>query len=135
MARPGTFELGNQLAAKRRVIEGTLQRAIAQDKAERLRTAVERLLDTAAFSEDAAERLAAFNAIADRTDGKAIARTESVDGDVRALTLQDVARLIYQARAADSVDASVAAPSTSEHSLSSTEVSTHPRGDTPVDQG
>lgn len=122
------FEIGNQLGAKRRIIEQALQRAIAQDRADRLRTAVEKLLDTAAFSPDASERLAAFNAIADRTDGKAIARSESVDGDVRSMTLQDIARLVYQARALDSTDAT--------HSTLPAE-SQPPGGvgDTPIEQG
>ena len=106
------FEVGNQLRARQMAVESTLRRVIAQDKADRLRRAVERLFDDAADGETWQQRHAALAWIADRTDGKAISRSESTDGDVRTLTLQDVARLIYQARASDSVDASPASPST-----------------------
>lgn len=66
------FEKGNKLAANRRMFEGVVRRAIAQDNAERLRRAVERLLDSAADGETWAERLAALQFIAERTDGKVL---------------------------------------------------------------
>ena len=104
------FEPGNQLRARQMMVEQTIRRVLAQDKADRLRRAVERLFDDAADGETWQQRHAALAWIADRTDGKAIARSEQVDGDVRSMTLQDVARLVMQARALEATDAPTTLP-------------------------
>jgi len=66
------FEVGNQLAAKRKQFEGALRRALAQDKGDRLRRACERLLDSAAEGATWAERIAALQFLADRLDGRVL---------------------------------------------------------------
>ena len=94
------FEVGNRYGRNIQVVTQTLTRAVMADDARLLRRACDKALQAAADGD-----LQALAWIADRIDGKAIARSESVDGDVRQLKLEDVARLIYQARATDAVDA------------------------------
>lgn len=72
------FEPGNQLAAKRRIFEGAIKRALAQDNADRLRRACERLLDSAADGETWTERMAALTFLAERLDGKVLAMPADV---------------------------------------------------------
>ncbi len=59
------FQPGNQEGARKRLFHGALQRAIAQDNADRVRKAAERLLDLASEGEPWAVR-----ELADRLDGK-----------------------------------------------------------------
>jgi len=72
------FQKGNKHAAKSKVIEGALRRAVAQDDGERLRRMVEAILDKAAEGE-----LSHAAWIADRLDGKARQQIEmEVDANV-----------------------------------------------------
>jgi hypothetical protein len=57
--------IGNKNAAKSRLFEQALHRAIAQDSGERIRLAAEKLLDKAAEGE-----IWAVQMLADRLDGK-----------------------------------------------------------------
>ena len=101
------FEPGNQLAAKRKQFEGALRRALAQDNADRLRRACERLLDSAAEGATWAERIAALQFLADRLDGRVLPQLpDAGDGTL-------VVSWVMQA------------PSTSERSLSTGEVIDH----------
>jgi hypothetical protein len=100
----GTFMPG-YFSEQRKVLESTLRRAVAQDKAERLRNACERLLDMAANAEDDRVAMAAFSIIADRLDGKAVARIETSEGAPRDLGLAEIVALVLQHRKAEAIDA------------------------------
>ena len=117
------FEVGNRYGRNIQIVTQTLTRAVMADDAKLLRKACDRALKAASEGD-----LQALAWIADRVDGKAIARTESVDGDARALTLQDIARLVYQARASDSVDATPSTPAPARQDPPG-------GGDTPIDRG
>jgi hypothetical protein len=99
--------LGNRNAVKGRKLTEGLWRALAQDDWSRLRRGLDKIAEDFAAG-DAATRQLVF----ERIEGKVVARDEGDQADVRTLTLQDVARLIYQARATDSVDVSTHSPST-----------------------
>jgi hypothetical protein len=99
--------LGNRNAVKGRKLTEGLWRALAQDDWSRLRRGLDKIAEDFAAG-DAATRQLVF----ERIEGKVVARDEGDQADVRTLTLQDVARLIYQARAADSSDVSAHLPST-----------------------
>lgn len=117
------FEVGNRYGRNVQIVTQALTRAVMADDAKLLRKACDRALKAASEGD-----LQALAWIADRIDGKAIARSESVEGDVRSMTLQDIARLVYQARALDSQDAT---PTTLP-------AESQPPGggaDTPIEQG
>jgi hypothetical protein len=63
------------------------------------------LLESAAEGETWQERMASFALLADRLDGKAVARIETSDGDTRNMGLADLVALVLQARKADAIDA------------------------------
>ena len=95
------FELGHKITRHRLMMEGALRKAAMQDNGNRLRRAAERLLDSAADGATWHERMAAFNVLADRLDGKAAQRLNVTHEDTRTLSLADVTALILQARSAD----------------------------------
>lgn len=66
MAKPGTFQPGNQLSAKGRRVERILERACLQDDDRRLREGVEKVLDLFAEGDKWAVEY-----VTDRLDGKA----------------------------------------------------------------
>jgi hypothetical protein len=104
-AEDGKWLPGVSYAPQRKTLEYTLRRVVAQDKKDRLRAACERLLDIAANGEDERNAMAAFSIIADRLDGKAVARIETNDTDSRNMGLADLVALVLQARKADAIDA------------------------------
>lgn len=114
------FEQGNRFGRNVQLVTQALTRAVLADDAKLLRKACDRALKAASDGD-----LQALAWIADRLDGKAIARSEQVEGDVKALTLQDVARLVYQARAHEAVDATITLPAARQPP--------HPQGDTRVE--
>jgi hypothetical protein len=101
------FEVGNVYGRNVQLVTQTLRRAAMADDGKLLRQACDKALRAAADGD-----LQALAWVADRLDGKAIARSEATGSDARSLSLQDVAKLIYQARAASSEDAVASAPST-----------------------
>ena len=113
--------LGNKNAVKGRKLTEGLWRALAQDDWSRLRRGLDKIAEDFAAG-DAATRQLVF----ERIEGKVLARAEDDAADVRTLTLQDVARLIYQARAADAIDAPSTEPATRQAPAGV--------GDIPVDQ-
>ena len=117
--------LGNRNAVKGRKLTEGLWRALAQDDWSRLRRGLDKIAEDFAAG-DAATRQLVF----ERIEGKVVARDEGDQADVRTLTLQDVARLIYQARAADSTDANESQAANATHSQQVTPAGV---GDIPVD--
>jgi hypothetical protein len=98
---PG-YSLG--VASRVKVLENTLRRAVYQSP-EKLRRACDKVLDSACSGETWGERMSALTFIADRLDGKAVARIETTDGDTRNMGLADLVQLVLQARKADAIDA------------------------------
>lgn len=87
------FEPGNKLAAKSRLFDGALKRAIAQDDGKRLREAAEKLLTLAANGE-----AWAVKELADRLDGKPQAQvTLSGDEDNPLTLIGKIERVIVKA--------------------------------------
>lgn len=102
----GKFLPGSPYAGQRKLLESMLRRTVAQDKAERLRRSCERLLDIAADDPDPRNSMAAFTIIADRLDGKAVARIETSEGSPSELGLADLVALVLNARKHDALEAS-----------------------------
>lgn len=94
------FEPGNKHAAKSRMFDAALKRAIAQDDGERLRKAAEKLLDLAAEGQ-----AWAITQLADRLDGKA-PQSVSVEHttNVRNLSLAELAAEMASAIAGGGAD-------------------------------
>ena len=69
------------------------------------RKTVEGMLRKAAHAEDDRVAIAAFSLIADRLDGKAVARIETTDGDTRSLDLAALVSLVMQHRKSEAIDA------------------------------
>lgn len=80
------FEPGNKHAAKSRMFDAALKRAIAQDDGERLRKAAEKLLDLAAEGSPWA-----IGQLADRLDGKAQQSVTVERKNVTDLSLSELA--------------------------------------------
>ena len=98
MGKP--FPLGNVYGRMGAPVTDALRRAaMSQDQA-KLRRACE-----AALTQAARGSLAHLAWIADRLDGRAIARVEHVDSDARELDLAAVMRAVMSARAAGAEDA------------------------------
>ena len=76
VARPGTFQVGNTISSKGRLVERTIERALAQDDHKRLRAGVEKLLDL--FAEG--ERWA-MEYVRDTLDGRP---TQRIDANITA---------------------------------------------------
>jgi hypothetical protein len=98
---------GQVYGEQRKLLEHTLRKTVMQDKAERLRNACERLLSLAANAEDDRVAMAAFSIIADRLDGKAVARIETSEGAPRDLGLAEIVALVLQHRKAEAIDSPV----------------------------
>lgn len=89
------FEKGNKHAAKAKVIEAALRRAITQDDGQRIRNGVEKLLDLFADGD-----LAAFQIVANRLDGMPMQHLGiSDERDPRELTTDELAAAILRERA------------------------------------
>jgi hypothetical protein len=101
----GKFLPGQPYSGQRKQLEGTLRRVVAQDKGNRLRAACERILDIAANDPEPRNSMAAFTIIADRLDGKAVARIETSEGAPRDLGLAEIVALVLQHRKAEAIDA------------------------------
>jgi hypothetical protein len=101
----GRWIARGEFAETRKLLESTLKRAVKQDRADRLRAACERILDIAANDPEPRNAMMAFSIIADRLDGKAVARIETSDGDTRNMGLADLVQLVLNARKADAIDA------------------------------
>lgn len=78
------FEKGNTLAAKAKVFDAALRRAISQDDGQRLRDCAEKLLDLAASGEPWAVK-----ELADRLDGKAVQVADISINDQRPEEMSD----------------------------------------------
>lgn len=92
--------LGNQNARKGKVLTDGLMRALAEGNWSRMRRGLDKLAEDFANG-DAQARLLVF----ERIEGKVVARDDQDATDVKQLTMQDVVRLVMQARAIESVDA------------------------------
>ena len=84
-----------------------LRRAALADDARGLRRAAERVVESAANGDTWQERMAAFSFLADRMEGKAIARLETTSTDAKALDLAQVVQAVLSARSAQSEDAQI----------------------------
>ena len=103
--RQGRWLRQGEFAETRKLLESTLKRAVKQDRADRLRVACERILDIAASDPDPRNAMMAFSIIADRLDGKSVARIETSDGDARGMNLAELVSLVLQSRKTDAIDA------------------------------
>jgi hypothetical protein len=102
----GRWLPGTPFAAQRKTLEGALRRAVHQSP-EKLRRACDAVLDSAADGETWNERMAALTFIADRLDGKAVARIETSEGAPRDLGLAEIVALVLQHRKAEAIDSPV----------------------------
>jgi len=100
----GRFLPGSPYSGQRKTLESALRRTVSQSP-ERLRAACERLLDIAASDPEPRNSIAAFSLIADRLDGKAVARIETSEGDTRSLDLAALVSLVMQHRKSEAIDA------------------------------
>jgi hypothetical protein len=91
------------VASRVKVLENTLRRAVYQSP-EKLRRACDQVLDSACDGETWGERMSALTFIADRLDGKPVARIETNDTDSRNMGLADLVALVLQARKHDAID-------------------------------
>lgn len=94
------FKKGNQLAAKKGLFDGALRRAIAQDDADRLRKAAEKLLTLAAEGE-----AWALKELADRLDGKSQQNVSIERKDVKELSLSELMAELAATRIGEGGDA------------------------------
>lgn len=99
------FAIGHEYSKRSRQIEANLKRLVAQDKYKKLDRACERLLESAAEGETWQERMAAFNVLADRLDGKVRSDDTGGDGETRSIPLSQLVAAILAARKADAIDA------------------------------
>ena len=86
-------------------VTAAIRKAALAGDSKRLRAAADRLLDSAAYGESWQERLQAMAFIADRLEGKAVARIESRSDAPREVELADLVRMVLAARSADASDA------------------------------
>lgn len=100
----GRFLPGTVYGTQRKTMEAALRRTVHQSP-QKLRNACERLLDIAANDPEPRNSIAAFSLIADRLDGKAIARIETSEGAPSDLGLADLVALVLNARKHDATDA------------------------------
>jgi hypothetical protein len=98
----GQFVSADPFAQPRKLIEGALRRAAMRSPAV-LAKACDAALESAAYGETWQERLANLQFIADRLDGKAVARIETTEGDTRGMNLAELVSLVLQARKSDAV--------------------------------
>ncbi len=78
------FQKGNTLAAKPRLFDAALRKAIAQDNGKKVRECADKLLELAAAGEPWA-----VNLLADRLDGKASQQVDLSISDSRAEEMND----------------------------------------------
>lgn len=94
------FQEGNTFGAKARLFEATLKRAIAQDSANRLRNAAEKLLDKAADGEPWAIQF-----LAAKLDGLPRQAVEIKRiGDVSDMSLEELQSHVQRLLAGEAVD-------------------------------
>ena len=110
------WKQGNNYGRNNAVVTDALRRAAAADDYKLLRRACDKALRQAA--EGSLPHLAW---IADRLDGKAVQRIESDSAELKALSLQEVAALILQARSVDATEVSA----NTHSALVQAEVSAH----------
>ena len=101
------FEIGNKFGRMGAPVSDAIRRAALAGDSKRLRAAADRLLDSAAYGESWPERLQAMAFIADRLEGKAVARIESRSDAPREIELADLVRMVLAARTAAADDAQV----------------------------
>jgi hypothetical protein len=97
----------------------------------KLRKACDNVLDSAANGETWQERMGALAFIADRLDGKAVARIETNAGDARSLDLAALVQMVLQHRASHSTDAVNTADAVVVHTQ---QEGVEGEGDIPVNQ-
>ena len=101
------FQAGNQYAVSRRTVENELRKVVHR-RPERLRSALERVLEDACDSDSPQHRMACISFIADRLDGRA---RQAVDitstTDARTLDLGAVVQAVLAARSSTADDAQV----------------------------
>jgi len=101
------FPIGNQYAVSRRTVENELRKVVHR-KPERLRSALERVLEDACDSPSDSHRMACISFIADRLDGRARQAVDiTTSTDARALDLSQVVQAVLAARSASSEDAHI----------------------------
>ena len=98
------FAIGNKYGRMGAPVSQALRRAALAGDAALLRRAADRVLQSAADGETWQERMSAIEFLADRLEGKAVARVESSNADARELDLAAVMQLVLQHRKADAVD-------------------------------
>ena len=118
------FEIGNQWARSRRLLEDTLRRAAHRSR-DQLDRACERLIESASDGATWQERLAAFEIIASRLDGKPRQTLEVTGDQPRELALADVVHAVLAARSASATDAIEVSANSEQHA--SADASTSPQ--------
>ena len=101
------FPIGNQYAVSRRTVENELRKVVHR-RPERLRSALERVLEDACDSPSDSHRMACISFIADRLDGRARQAVDiTTTTDAKALDLAQVVQAVLAARSAQSEDAQI----------------------------
>ena len=98
------WDYGNKYGRLGAPVSQALRRAALAGDAVLLRRAADRVLQSAADGETWQERMSAIEFLADRLEGKAVARVESSNADARELDLAAVMHLVLQHRKDDAVD-------------------------------
>jgi hypothetical protein len=101
------FTAGNTYGVARRTVENELRKVVHR-KPERLRSALERVLEDACDSPSDSHRMACISFIADRLDGRARQAVDiTTSTDAKALDLAQVVQAVLAARSASSEDAHI----------------------------
>ena len=99
------FPPGNQYGVARRTVENELRKVVHR-RPERLRSALERVLEDACDSPSDSHHMACISFIADRLDGRARQAVDiTTTTDARALDLSQVVQAVLAARASGATDA------------------------------
>jgi hypothetical protein len=108
------WDYGNKYGRLGAPVSQALRRAALAGDAVLLRRAADRVLQSAADGETWQERMSAIEFLADRLEGKAVARVESSNADARELDLAAVMHLVLQHRKANAVDVQPAQADTAQ---------------------
>ena len=108
------FAQGNVFGRLGAPVTDALRRSALAGDSKGLRRAAERVIESAAYGETWQERMAAFSFLADRLEGKAVARLETASADARELDLASVVQAVLAARAQTATDATLLEPALAE---------------------
>jgi hypothetical protein len=113
------------LRQPRKIVESFLRRATMRN-AQAMARACDRLVTSAADGATWQERMAAFSLIADRLDGKAVARIESESEAPSDMPLAQLVAMVMSARRADAIEGEPSIADDHEQSQSQSDATVKP---------